>query len=242
MADGIARGGTAAGSAASAFWPKFSLLGGLPETSRRRMLELGAERRFERGRRILEEGEISTFVVLLRAGFVKVSARLDDGRQALLAIRTRGDLVGELAAIDDHPRSGTVTACSPVEATIIAQGEFLGYLSRHPQANLQFNRMLAYRLRQANRRRLDFTGCTAPVRVSRVLTELIETYGRRTPRGWVCDVPFTQHELADLSGTSVETAQITLRGLRNAGVLNTGYRKLTVLDSRALHDAAHLTP
>lgn len=205
------------------------------------MLELGAGRRFERGRRILAEGERSTFVVLIRAGFVKVSARRDDGRQTLLAIRTRGDLIGELAAIDENPRSGTVVASSPVEATIIAQGEFLGFLSRHPQANLQFNRMLAYRLRQANRRRLDFTGCSAPVRVSRVLTELIETYGRRTPKGWVCDVPFTQHELADLSGTSVETAQITLRRLRQAGVISTGYRKLTVLDSRTLHGAAHLT-
>jgi CRP/FNR family transcriptional regulator, cyclic AMP receptor protein len=228
--------------AADSNWPTSSLVGGLSDGCRRELLALGTELRFGRGRRILEEGDDSTFVVLLRAGFVKVTGRLDDGRETLLAIRTRGDVVGELAALDEHPRSGTVTASSPVEVTVITRGDFLGYLSRRPQANLALNRMLAYRLRQANRRRLDFAGCTAPVRVARVLLELIETYGHRRARGWVCDVPISQHDLADLSGTSVETAQITLRRLRAAKALSTGYRTLAIHDMPALQNAAHLVP
>jgi CRP-like cAMP-binding protein len=217
------------------------MLGGLQAGHRTELLTLGTPLRFERGRRIIEEDDTSTFVLLIKAGFVKVTGRLEDGREALLAVRTRGDLVGELAALDGGPRSGSVTACSPLEGNVLRQGEFLGLLGRRPAISLALHRMSAFRLRQANRRRLDFTGCAAPVRVARVLVELVETYGRSTPRGRVSDIRITQNELADLSGTSTETAQITLRRLRRAGALRTGYRRLEVLDMRTLHDAAHLT-
>lgn len=190
-------------------WPRSSLVGGLTLSCREELLTLGTPRRFERGRRVIKEGDDSTFVVLLRAGFVKVTGRLEDGREALLAIRTRGDLVGELAALDGDPRSGTVTTCSPVEACVLTQADFLRLLARRPAVNLALHRMLAYRLRQSNRRRLDFTGCAAPVRVARVLVELIETYGRSTPRGRVSDVRVTQQELADLSGAAEDTVQVT---------------------------------
>ncbi|WP_067821764.1 Crp/Fnr family transcriptional regulator [Actinomadura kijaniata] len=222
-------------------WPTSSLVAGLGAATRAALLGLGTARRFAPGHRIIEEGTTSTFVVLLRAGFVKIRGRLEDGRQALLAIRTRGDLVGELAALDGGPRSGTVTACSHVEANVIPQGDFVRLLCLRSDAALELHRMLAYRLRQANRRRLDFAGCAAGVRVARVLVELAEIYGRPTPRGTVCDLRVTQLELADLGGTSEKTVQTVLHQLREAGVLDTGYRRIEVFDMPTLHRAAHLT-
>ncbi|MGO4756833.1 cyclic nucleotide-binding domain-containing protein, partial [Streptomyces sp. 2MCAF27] len=78
------------------------------------MLELGALRRFSPEEILIREGDRSHYVVLLHSGFAKVTARLDNGSEALLAIRASGDIVGEMAALDDAPRSATVTACGEI--------------------------------------------------------------------------------------------------------------------------------
>jgi CRP-like cAMP-binding protein len=221
-------------------WPESSLLAGLSVSNRKALLSLGTGCVYEPRRRLVCEGDESTFVVLLRAGCVKVEGCLEDGRQSLLAIRARGDLVGEMAAFDGAPRSATVVCCGRIAANIIGRGDFLYFLRGHPDVHLAVNRMLVARLRQANRRRLDFSGCEAPVRVARVLVEIAEMYGRPTPYGLRSTVGLAQHELATLSGTSRETVEQTLRRLRKDGAVTTSYRHFTVTNRRALHDAAHL--
>jgi CRP-like cAMP-binding protein len=221
-------------------WLGGSLLETLPPLSRQALLKLGAATAYEAERRIITEGDETTFVVLITAGCVKVTGRLDDGRDALLAIRARGDLVGELAAFDGRPRAASVTACGGLGGRVITRGDFLRFLRTHPDANLAINRMLGDRLRQANRRRLDFAGCEAPVRIARVLIEVSETYGRPVRDGLRSGVRLTQQELATLSGTSRETVERTLRVLRTRGVLTTGYRRFTVVNRGALYDFAHL--
>ena len=223
-------------------WPAGSLLGALPALSREALLKLGAATVYKAGRRIIAEDDDSTFVVLITAGCVKVTGRLDDGREALLAIRARGDIVGEMAAFDARPRAASVIACSSLGGRVITRGDFLRYLRTHPEANLAINRMLGERLRQANRRRLDFAGCEAPVRIARVLIEISETYGRSSPDGLRSGVRLAQHELGTLSGTSRETVEKTLRGLRGRGILVTRYREFTVVNREALYAFAHLPP
>ena len=164
-------------------WPNGSFLATLPALSRQALLELGSATAYEARRRIIAEDDETTFVVLITAGCVKVTGRLDDGRDALLAIRTRGDLVGELAAFDGRPRAASVIGCGSLSGRVITRGDFLRFLRTHPDANLAVNRMLGDRLRQANRRRLDFAGCDAPVRIARVLVEVSELYGRQARDG-----------------------------------------------------------
>jgi len=221
-------------------WPNGSLVGTLSAASRDALLKLGAGTVYTPGRRIIAEGEGTTFVVLIVAGCVKITGRLDDGREGLLAIRVRGDLVGELAAFDGRPRSASVVACGVLRGRVITQGDLLYYLRTHPDANLAVGRMLGERLRQTIRRRLDFVGCDAPIRIARILVEIVETYGRPTPDGIRSGVRLAQHELATLSGTSLETVERILHLLRTEGIVTTAYREFTVVNLEALQNFAHL--
>ncbi|MDX3850432.1 cyclic nucleotide-binding domain-containing protein [Streptomyces sp. AK02-01A] len=63
-------------------------------------------------------------------GVVKATGRTEDGRDALLAVRMDGDLVGELASMDARPRSATVTTCGPVTARRVIRAENLSRLHR----------------------------------------------------------------------------------------------------------------
>ncbi|AEM82617.1 Crp/Fnr family transcriptional regulator [Streptomyces violaceusniger] len=219
-------------------WPPSSPLGSLAGPARDRLLALGAGRRYEADRVLMREGERTTFVLVLLHGVVKATGRAPDGRDALLAVRMGGDLVGELAAADGGPRSATVTTCGAVIARVVSRDEFLGCTHREPEIAHAVNASVVSKLRAANTHRVDFTGCDASTRLARVLHQIVLTHGERSGAGAVIRWPITQPELATLSGAAEPTVQKVLRRLREAGVISTGYRTVRVEDLARLRSIA----
>lgn len=211
-------------------WPSASLLGSLHEASRSRLLEPGTTRQYLPGHVLIREAETSTFVIVLLDGVVKATGMTSDGKEALLAIRVGGDLVGEFAAFDQAPRSSSVTTCGTVVGRVIKQADFLAALRRDSSLAEAVNRSVVAKVRAANARRVDFAGYDAPTRLARVLSELAIRYGDRSGNRAVIAWPLTQPELASLAAVAEPTAQKALRKLRERGVITTGYRNFTVLD------------
>jgi CRP-like cAMP-binding protein len=204
------------------------------------MLELGAKVEYAPGRVLIHEGDDSTHVCVLIHGCVKVTATNADGHVALLAIRMGGDIVGEVASLDNRPRSATVIAAGPVAVRVISRAEFLGLLTRYPDAAIAVGASVAAKLRWANERRVDFGGLEAKVRLARVLYELATVYGQRVGTGVVIGVAFSQSELASLVGVAEATVHRALAELRRHDVIKTGYRQTTVRDLTALRHLAGL--
>jgi CRP/FNR family cyclic AMP-dependent transcriptional regulator len=219
-------------------WPSSSVLGSLIKTSRDRLLESGTTRQYVAGQILIREGETSKFVIVLLDGVVKATGLTLEGKDALLAIRVGGDIVGEFAALDDGPRSSTVTTCGTVVGRVIKQGDFLAALRRDGLLAEAVNRAVVAKVRSANARRVEFAGYDAPTRLARVLRELAVRYGDRSGNRVVIAWPLTQPELASLAAVAEPTAQKALRALRERGVVDTGYRSLTILDLDALNRIA----
>ncbi|NUS44534.1 MAG: Crp/Fnr family transcriptional regulator [Mycobacteriaceae bacterium] len=219
-------------------WPESSLLGGLPASARRALLALGATARYPAGRVLIREADDTTFVLILLRGMVKATAITQDGREALLAVRMGGDLVGELAGLDGKPRSATVTACGAVAARLVTRNDLRDCLRRDPVIALAINAAIVGKLRMANVRRVEFVGCDAPTRLARVLHQIAMTYGERLGNRAVVRWPITQPELATLSGAAEPTVQKALRALRESGVVSTGYRSITIENVSSLHRLA----
>lgn len=183
--------------------------------------------------------------MLLTQGVVKVVARSEDGYEMLLAVRIAGDLVGEMAALEDLPRSGSVVACSEVTARIIQRETLESFLKGHPDSMMALFRMLSARLRWANQRRLDFRAYDSATRLARVLAELTQSHG--TPvegtngKRSVLGVMLTQSELASLAGLALPTAEKALASLSQHGLVERSYRALTVSDVPRLLAFAKLT-
>jgi CRP-like cAMP-binding protein len=222
-------------------WPARSLLGVLPAPARRELLELGVEARFEAGTVLLSEGARDRHVLLLLSGFAKVTATAANGETSLLAVRVGGDTVGEMAAMDGAPRSATVTACGPMSVRVLQPGVLHGLLVRRPEVSVALTAIVSDRLRWANRRRLDFRGYPAKVRLARLLVELATAYGRPQDGGVVVGYRLTQPEMAALTGAAATTVHKSLRELREDGVLESGYGTTTIRDLSALRELADLT-
>ncbi|QKW10094.1 Crp/Fnr family transcriptional regulator [Streptomyces sp. NA04227] len=219
-------------------WPRPSLLGGLGQAHRDRLLALGARVRYPAERILIRESEETDFVLILLDGVVKATGRTRDGRDALLAVRMGGDLVGELAAVDGGPRSATVTTCGPVVARSVTGEAFRDCMRRDPQLGQAVNAAVVAKLRSANTHRLDFTGCDVTTRLARVLHQIARTYGRPVGRGAAIHWPLTQPELATLAGAAEPSVHKALRRLREAGAVSTGYRTVTIDDLALLNSIA----
>ena len=221
-------------------WPPGTLLGRLSPAVRDELLDIGVRRRVEVATVILREGENGSHVVLLHDTFAKVTAQMSDGRQALLAVRVSGDLVGETSALNHTPRSASVVACRAGVVIIVTESAFRSFLRRRPDAALEVAGIVADRLRWSNRRRVDFASYPVKVRLARVLAEMADSYGERTESGLRIGVKFSQSELATLCGAADVTLRKAMGELRGAHVVRIDNRYITVCDPDGLHRIGQL--
>ncbi|QMU74361.1 Crp/Fnr family transcriptional regulator [Streptacidiphilus sp. P02-A3a] len=195
-------------------------------------------------RTLLRQGDDGKHVLLLTDGVVKVVTSSESGYEMLAAVRIAGELVGEMAAFEDLPRSGSVIACGDVQVRVIQRGDLEGFLTQHPDAMRELYRMLSARLRWANQRRLDFQAYDAPTRLARVLVELSQAYGLPVagePDGrMVLALALTQSELASLAGLKLATAERALANLSQLGLVERNYRKIVISDTPKLLDFARI--
>ena len=215
------------------------MLGQLRPPTRDRLLALGTTVAYRDNDVILTHGEPGDNVVLLLSSAVKVVVHSEHGPTALLAIRIRGDLVGEQSVIDRKTRSASVIACGDVLAQSIGRGEFEAFLKRTPDADHQLRTMMSERLRWADQRRVDFLALKAYARVARVLVEVAKTCGWEDEETWDITIPLTQEELGSLASIARRTVEQQVKKLIEAGLVRTAYRRTSLLNMAELQRVAN---
>lgn len=145
-----------------------------------------------------------------------------------------GELIGDLAAFDQGPRSATVTALGEVEATLLAGQRFRSFLATRPLATGLIMRQLSTRLRNADVERRALASESVLRRLAVRLVELAERTGRAGGNGTVVELPLPQHDLAAAIGATREAVAKALRVLRDQDVVRTAHRQVTVIDPQVL--------
>ncbi|HEX5618166.1 MAG TPA: Crp/Fnr family transcriptional regulator [Solirubrobacteraceae bacterium] len=176
-------------------------------------------------------------VLLLQSGWAKVSATTLAGRPVLLALRGPGDLVGELSALDDEPRSASIEAIEPVRALAMTHDRFRALLAERPDTALALMRELSARLRDADAKRIQMATFTTVERVALCLLELCERFGEEQDGAVDIALALSQEELASWAGASLESVGRALQQMRGLGWIETRRRAIRVLDPAALRRA-----
>jgi CRP/FNR family cyclic AMP-dependent transcriptional regulator len=199
---------------------------------------LGRVRRYPAGATLFHERDPPDAVLLLQSGRVKMTCATDSGREALLAIRETGDLIGEMSAIDGVPRLASAVALEPVEVLVFSSQAFVAYLERTPSVALVLVRLLSRRLRDTARERIEFAALDTVGRVCSRLVELADRFGAAGEDGQRVDVAITQEDLAAWTASSREAVIRALRTLRELGWIETRRREITLLQLESLRRRA----
>jgi CRP-like cAMP-binding protein len=200
-------------------WPAETFLGSLRDVVRRDLLTVGVDRPFAAKEPIIRQGEPHNHVVLILDGVIKVSTTTINGHHALLAVSTRGELIGEMAFLTGAPRSAHVLAATRVHAKTVAASRFAEFLNRWPDVTNQVAGMVVRRLRVANERRSEFRSCSARQRIAHVLADLAEMYGRRSGSVWMIGAEIKQDDIASLASVDRSTVEKKLREFEADGLV-----------------------
>jgi CRP/FNR family transcriptional regulator len=211
--------------------PVFSELG---EEELARVAEVAVPRQFVAGEVVFREGDESNTCYVVRHGRARAVREHPDGRSITLANFGPGDIFGELAMFDDERRSATIETLEDTEAIAILGGDMRRLLSEHADIAVKLLAALGRRLRETNERLARQSFQTVQSRVASVLLQLVA--GARSEGAEEGDVLITstQASLAQLAGSSRESASRFLAVLERAGIITQGRGKLVVHDPNAL--------
>jgi CRP-like cAMP-binding protein len=212
----------------------WNFLGLLDGDDRRELEKRSGRRRFKAGSALMHEGFPGSDVLVLLSGRVKVAVVTAEGREIVLQFCGPGELVGDLAVIDQGSRSGTAEALEPVEALAISAADFRAMIETRPSFAHAMLRGLVGRFRNADRMRIEFAAANTLGRVAARLAELVERHGETTDDGIAITLPLSQEELAGWTGSSREAVAKALQTLRALECIRTERRRIIVLDEEEL--------
>lgn len=199
-------------------------------------------RRFNTSQIIFHLGDPGGLLYIIISGKIKISHSTAEGQEAVLAILGAGDFFGELALLDDGPRSATAEAIEPTETMTLHREEFIRFLNHNPAFAYHVMNTLARRIRNLNDQISDIFFLDLNGRLARALLNLAEQHGRPTSGGGILiDMPLTQTDLAEMTGATRVSINKTLGRFRRAKWVETEGRHLTILDRKALRNLIQLS-
>jgi CRP-like cAMP-binding protein len=199
-----------------------------------RVAQVAVPRRFAAHQVIFREGDASDTCYVVETGHARAVREHPDGRSIALAHFGPGDIFGELAMFDDERRSATVEALEDVEAIAILGADMRRLLREHADIAYKLVISLGRRLRETNERLTRQSFQTVQSRVAGVLTQLVEQARAEGAADGDVLVIATQAEVAQLAGSSRESASRFLAVLERAGIVSQGRGRLTVHEPDAL--------
>jgi CRP/FNR family transcriptional regulator len=199
-----------------------------------RVAQVAMPRRFEAGEVVFKEGDHGSTCYVVRSGRARAIREHPDGRSITLAHFGPGDIFGEMAVFDGERRSATVESIEDTDAIAILSADMHRLIREYPDISVKLVAALGRRLRETNERLARQSFQTVQSRVAAVVAELVST--ARAEGNTEADVVITatQAELAQLAGSSRESASRFLAVLERAGIISQGRGKLTVHDTEAL--------
>jgi CRP-like cAMP-binding protein len=196
--------------------------------------EVAVPRSFAAGEVVFREGDDSNTTYVVRAGHARAVRQHSDGRVLTLANFGPGEVFGELAMFDSDRRSATVEAIDDLELLAILGSDMQRLMREHPDIAVKLVVTLGRRLREVNDRLTRQSFQTVQSRVATVLAELVRDAQSEGAGEADVLITATQAELAQLAGSSRESASRFLATLERASIITQGRGKLTVHDPGAL--------
>jgi CRP/FNR family transcriptional regulator, cyclic AMP receptor protein len=173
---------------------------------------------------ILHEGDKTDALYVIASGKVKVVLSTGGGKEVILAILGKSEFFGEMALLDQQPRSADVVAMEPTQLYAISKGDFVNCLAHNPQMAFKIIQGLIQRLRSADRKIQSLALMDVYGRVARTLLELAKPEDGKL----IVGEKLSQQDLADMIGASREMVSRILKDLALSGHIRFEARRIIV--------------
>ena len=190
------------------------------------LANLAIERIFMSTEYIFWDGDTSEWFYVVAEGKIKVHKHSSLGKEFIIAFFGPGELFGEVAVFENQPYPASAQATTNSKVIGIKREALLTFLTNHPQVVLRIINVLGGRLRNAQNRLRDLAGERVEQRLASILIMLSSKLG--------LTLPFTRQEIADMVGTTQETAIRIISLLKERKIIRATRGKVIILNEEKL--------
>ena len=220
------------------FFHSSRVLASLSARDRRELAAAAREQSYRAREYVFMEGDPAQWFCVVRSGRVKVVRETRGGKTVVLDLLGPGEPVGGVAVIERRPYPASAQATEPTVVVKIPAEAIVALTERDPTLIREIALMMGERLRAAHDAVRSLAVDPAETRLAGALLRLAEREGTATARGVTLPFHLTRQSLADMTGTTVETAiRVVSRWLKEGLVAEDGNR-LVIPDVSSLRDRA----
>jgi CRP/FNR family cyclic AMP-dependent transcriptional regulator len=192
------------------------------------LAQLTSRRTFPKDTVVFFENDEGDSFFMILSGRIKVTILGDDGREVILSMLSPGDFFGEMALLDDEPRSATAIAVEETELLSLQRSDFESVVAAKAGISSALIKVLSARLRRANHQISTLALLDVYGRVARVLIDMAREEGRRLRDGRIAFRRATHQEIANRIGTTRETVTRMMKDLERQGLIDVEGREFVL--------------
>lgn len=193
---------------------------------------------FDRGEEIFAEGDLARWLYVALDGHVKIAKLTPAGREVILEIFGPGDPIGAVAVYEGKTFPASARALEPVRCLRTPRDAFFRLLAERPTLLAGLLGGLTLRLMELTDRLVELSGARVEERMARLLLKQAAELGRPERGGLFLPLHLTRQELADLAGTTLETAIRIMSRWGKRRLVVTEPDGFLILDGAALESLA----
>jgi len=190
---------------------------------------------------IFFQGDPPTALYIMWMGRVKLVRHTGHGRDVVMEVLGPGQLIGEMAIFDGRPYSMTAVTLEDVAVVSIARSDFFSLLERYPPISMGVISELSRRLRVTNELVRSLAVDRVEQRIARTLLRLADLAGRSYsthPGAVLIDMALTRQDIAEMTGTTVETAIRVMSRFRKSGLVASVRGRVVIKEPEQLREVA----
>lgn len=193
-------------------------------------------RTIKKGEVIFDEGEHINGVFCISDGVCKVSKMSSNGRDQIIHLVKKGDILGERSLISDEAANLKATAINDMEVCFIPRDEIIKDLAKNPEFSMNILKDLASSLKIADNFIVDMAQKTVKQRLAEMLLNLNDKFG--TNRDHVLDIHLSREDIANIIGTATESAIRLLSEFKKEKMILLKGKNITLIDIPKLNKIA----
>ena len=204
-----------------AWWRQFPILAGLEEDVLAAVARAAQPRSWRAGEVMFQRGDPGRYLLALGEGRVNLSVLSPAGRELMIRQALPGALIGEIACLDNGPRSTDATAASDVRAMVLQRGDLLALQAAHPALQQATIRYLCSLIRDTNDRLESISLYALEARLARFFLLSLRLDPAAEPDRSHADLVMevSQTDLSLLLGASRPKVNAVLQAFRKEGVV-----------------------
>lgn len=210
----------------------------LSPDDRQTIARVSSIRHYAKGDPIFEQGTPSDAFYTIASGRVKIFKMMPTGKDIILEVFGTGDPLGAVAAYDGRPFPASAVALEDTTCVVIPRASFFSLLEQHPSLVRGLMLGLTIRLVELTNRLAELSGGRIEPRFARLFVKLAGEMGRTERGGTFLPLALSRQELADMTGTTIETCIRIMSRWGKQDVVRTEKDGFVILDRKALETVA----